>query len=33
MVDVILIAGCGTLFYFNIKALARIQMPDRARRE
>ena len=28
-----LIAIAGTLFYFMIKALARIQMPERARRE
>ena len=33
VVDVILIGGCGTLFYLNIKAMARIQMPDRTRRE
>ena len=33
VVDVILIAGCGTLFYLNIKAMARIQMPERAPRE
>ncbi|MEO8093089.1 MAG: hypothetical protein ABI726_10325 [bacterium] len=29
VVDVVLIAGGGTLFYFNIKAMARIQMPER----
>jgi cation transport ATPase len=33
VVDVILIAGCGALFYLNIKAMARIQMPDRTPRE
>ena len=27
--NVLLIAGSGTLFYFNIKAMARIQMPER----
>ncbi len=32
VVDVVLIAGCGTLFYFNIKAMARIQMPERGGR-
>jgi hypothetical protein len=25
----LLIAGCGALFWFNIKAMARIQMPER----
>jgi len=32
VLNVILIAGCGTLFYFNVKAMARIQMPERAPR-
>jgi hypothetical protein len=32
VVDVVLIAGCGTLFYFNIRAMARIQMPERGPR-
>jgi hypothetical protein len=27
--NVVLIAGAGALFYFNIKAMARIQMPER----
>jgi hypothetical protein len=29
VVNVLLIAGCGALFYFNVKAMARIQMPER----
>jgi hypothetical protein len=28
-VNVLLIAGCGALFYLNVKAMARIQMPER----
>jgi hypothetical protein len=29
VVNVLLIAGCGALFYLNVKAMARIQMPER----
>jgi hypothetical protein len=29
LATVVLLAGCGTLFYFLIKAMARIQMPER----
>jgi hypothetical protein len=29
VVNVLVIAGCGTLFYYNVKAMARIQMPER----
>ena len=29
LVAVVTIAGCGTLFWFLVKAMARIQMPDR----
>ena len=32
VVNVVLIVGCGTLFYFNVKAMARIQMPERTPR-
>jgi hypothetical protein len=28
--NVAIIAGAGTLFFFNVKAMARIQMPDRS---
>jgi hypothetical protein len=28
--NVLIIAGAGTLFFFNVKAMARIQMPDRS---
>jgi hypothetical protein len=29
----VLIVGAGTLFYFMVKAMARIQMPERPRPE
>ena len=29
VLNVLLIAGCGALFYLNVKAMARIQMPER----
>lgn len=32
VVNVVMIAACGVLFYFNVKAMARIQMPERAPR-
>ena len=32
VVNVVMIAGCGTLFWFNVKAMARIQMPERGPR-
>jgi hypothetical protein len=32
VINVLLIAGCGALFWFNVKAMARIQMPERAPR-
>ena len=32
IINVLLIAGCGALFWFNVKAMARIQMPERAPR-
>lgn len=33
VINVFLIAGCGALFYLNIKAMARIQMPERRPRD
>jgi hypothetical protein len=29
VINVVLIVGCGALFYLNVKAMARIQMPER----
>ena len=30
--NAVVLAAAGTLFYFMVKALARIQMPERGRR-